>query len=290
MERLWRSRLVDLETLRTLGLSLLPGLFWIVYLRSLSGGRVPPWWQWLIALAAGWVSAQLTLYTSEALQVDRLNAVPYIGLLVYFVLGVGLVEEGAKALCAVVGLKLFRFADEPVFALQLSGGVALGFATTENMLYAQNFGESVLVGRFVSSTLAHVLFGSVWGFALGVRWTRDKSSQRLERKTPWFSFVGLLGLSAVSHGLFDWFLVTDRAAFAILTMVVLWVGFREAVVGAYLRQEYQRELPFETSPCPHCSVLTRAEGRFCSFCGNSLLEDGEQSATVEENLTGSEAS
>ena len=74
--------MVDLETLRTVGLSLLPGLFWIVYLRSLSGGRVPPWWQWLIALAAGWASAELTLYVSETLQVDRLNAVPHVGLLV----------------------------------------------------------------------------------------------------------------------------------------------------------------------------------------------------------------
>ena len=282
--------MVELDTLRTVLLSLLPGLFWIVYLRSLSGGRVPPWWQWLVALLAGWASTELTLYLSEALAVDRLRAVPYIGLLVYFVVGVGLVEEGAKALCAILGLKLFKFANEPVFALQLSGGVALGFATTENILYAQNFGDSVLVGRFVSSTLAHVLFSSVWGFALGVRWARVKGAQKLERKTPWLSFVGLLLLSAVSHGLFDWFLVTDRAVFAILTMVVLWLGFREAVVGAYLRQEYQRELPFETKPCPHCSVLTRAEGRFCSFCGNSLLEDGVGSDSPEETVSGAELS
>ena len=280
--------MVDLETLRTVGLSLLPGLFWIVYLRSLSGGRVPPWWQWLITLAAGWASAELTLYVSETLKVDRLNAVPHVGLLVYFVLGVGLVEEGAKALCAVLGLKLFRFADEPVFALQLSGGVALGFATTENVLYAQNFGDAVLVARFVSSTLAHVLFGSVWGFALGVRWARSKRNQQLEKKTPWLSFVGLLGLSAVSHGLFDWFLVTGRTVFAILTMVVLWVGFREAVVGAYLRQEYQRELPFETTPCPHCTVLTRVEGNYCSFCGECISQGVEVEDASEELVLTSE--
>lgn len=271
----------DLDTVRTILLSLLPGLFWIVYLRSLSGGRVPPWWHWLIAVLAGWASTELTLFVSALVGVDRLNAVPYIGLLVFYVVGVGLVEEGSKALCAILSLKTFRFADEPLIALQLSGGVALGFATAENILYAHRFGDSVLLGRFVFSTLGHVLFASVWGFALGIRWTRDGQTGAMKRKTPWLSFLGLLVFSALAHGLFDWFLVTNRPAFAILTLVVLWVGFREAALGAYLRQEYQRDLPYDTAPCPHCSVLTRAEGAYCSFCGESLIEQDETQVSDE---------
>lgn len=244
----------------TFFLSMLPGVFWIVYLRSLSGGRTSPWWHWVLALAGGWLSTLLTLYLSEVFSVEALQLVPYVGWFLFFVLGVGLVEEGCKAFFAALFLKLAGLGKHPLFTLQLSCGVALGFATTENLLYARSFGDHVLVGRFVFSTLAHLLFASVWGFALGER----------SGRTPWRSFVFLLMVSAFCHGLFDWFLITDRAVLAVLTLAVMWFGFREAALGAYLRQLYRRTPPFEMKKCAHCSVLTRGEGSYCSFCGEAL--------------------
>ncbi|MFA7483015.1 MAG: PrsW family glutamic-type intramembrane protease [Vulcanimicrobiota bacterium] len=246
-----------LSQLQTFLLSLLPGIFWITYLRSLSAGRSPAWWKWAIALVAGWASTELTLWLSGVLKVDALQGVPYLGLLIYFVVGVGLVEEAAKALCALVALKWPGLLPQPLTALQLSGGVALGFATVENMLYAQNYGDTVLVFRFVLATLGHLLFSALWGFALG-----RGSSPKM--------FFGMLLLSAGAHGLYDWFLVTGRPVLAVLVLVVLWAGFREAVVGAYLKQEYQRALPFELEACSSCRVLTRADGNYCSFCGSPL--------------------
>lgn len=242
----------DWSQARTFLLSLLPGLFWITYLRSLSAGRVSAWWKWVVALAAGWASAQLTLFLSEALGVDALQGLPKIGLIVFFVVGVGLVEEGAKAVCAVVALRVPGLAQRPLSALQLSCGVALGFATTENILYAQTYGDTVIVFRFVLATLGHLLFSSLWGFALGSRVTL---------------FLSMVLLSALTHGLYDWFLITERPVLAILLLVVMWSGFRETALGAYLKQEYQRDLPFELEKCASCQVLTRADGRYCSFCG-----------------------
>lgn len=269
----------ELAALRTLVLSLLPGLFWLVYLRSLSGGRGPKVWHWLIALLAGWASTGVTLWVSDALVVERLQSVPYIGgPLLYFLLGVGLVEEGSKAICALVALKLPGLSNRPMLTLQLCGGVALGFATAENLLYAGKFGSAVLVGRFVSATLAHVLFSSVWGFALGGMEKTDAAGV-LRYHTRWKTFAFWLLIGAGGHGLFDWFLLTDRPVLAMLSMLILWFGFREAVVGAYVHQEYQRNLPFEVMPCPHCGVLTRSKALFCSFCGESFraaeVESGE---------------
>jgi protease PrsW len=255
---------------RTFFLSLLPGIFWITYLRSLSGGRVSAWWKWVVALIAGWASAELTVAASTAMGVDVLRAIPHIGLLVFFVVGVGLVEEAAKAFCAVVALKLPGFADQPLTALQLSCGVALGFATTENLLYAQSYGDTVLVFRFVLATLGHLLFSSLWGFALGAQATVSLKTGEKTKKTPWRLFVSMLLLSALAHGLYDWFLISERPAFAVLLLIVLWVGFRETAVSAYLSQEYQRELPFDVKPCAKCSVLTRATGNYCSYCGAAL--------------------
>jgi RsiW-degrading membrane proteinase PrsW (M82 family) len=261
--------LFDWGHARTFFLSLLPGIFWITYLRSLSGGRVSAWWKWVVALAAGWASTELTLAVSDGLGVDVLRHIPQVGMLVFFVIGVGLVEEGAKALCAVVALKLPGFADRPLTALQLSCGVALGFATTENLIYAQNYGDTVIVFRFVLATLGHIMFSSLWGFALGTQNTISLKSGERKSKTPWKLFVGMLLLSALTHGLYDWFLVSGRPAFAVLLLIIMWAGFKETVLGAYLNQEYQRELPFEVVPCTKCTVLTRAEGKYCSFCGES---------------------
>ena len=255
---------------RTFVLSLLPGIFWITYLRSLSAGRVSAWWKWLIALAAGCASAELTLLGSRALGVEVLQMVPHLGLLLFYVFGVGLVEEGAKAFCAVVALKVPGLADRPLSALQLSCGVALGFATTENILYAQTYGDAVILFRFVLATLGHLLFSSLWGFALGAQTSVCLRTGEKTSKTPWKFFFGMLLLSALTHGLYDWFLSTQRPVLAILLLVVMWSGFREAALGAYLKQEYRRELPFELRKCPGCEVLTRADGSYCSFCGERL--------------------
>lgn len=252
---------------QTFLLSLLPGVFWLTYLRSLSGGRIPSWWKWALAVLAGWASARLTLLVSEVAGVSELQSIPHFGSLLYFVFGVGLVEEACKAFCALVSLKVPRLMEQPLTALQLSCGVCLGFATTENLQYAMIFGDSVLLGRFVFSTLGHVLFGSLWGFALGARRTSQGT------KTAWGSFFGFLLLSALSHGLYDWFLMTQRPMLAMITLVVLWMGFREATLEGFLHQEYQRELPYQTARCSHCAVLTRADGEYCCFCGGHRGDD-----------------
>ena len=274
----------DFETLRTVLLSLLPGLFWVVYLRSLSRGRTSPWWHWVVALTAGWLSTELTLFLSDYFGVQRLQYVPHLGSLLYFVFGVGLVEEASKALCAVLCLKFPGFCKQPLLGLQLCGGVALGFATAENILYAQSFGDSVLVGRFVFSTLGHVLFASVWGFALGSQTVLSGDSY--EQKTSWWKFFMFLLLSALGHGLFDWFLISGRPILAIITLVVLWFGFREAVLGAFLRQEYQRQQPLKLVRCSECAVLTREDGRYCSFCGSLRAEPSVSDSIFEDGPSG----
>lgn len=267
----------EVAVVRAALLSLLPGLFWLIYLRSLSPRqRVSPW-LWFWALGLGWASTELTLWLSRVLQVDALQALPILPLLIYFVFGVGLVEEVAKALCAFLGLGLPGWAKDPLLSLQLCGAVALGFATTENVRYVLAFGEGVLVGRFVFSTLGHVLFSSLWGFALA---SYDRRGERLRRR--WGVVLGSLWLSGAAHGFYNWFASTDRMVLAVLTLAIFWFGFRQATLEAFLRQEYERELPYECRACPVCSVLTRADGRFCTFCGGALESEATSSSPPGE--------
>lgn len=250
--------MIEPALLRAVLLSLLPGLFWLAYLRSLSRRRGIAPWLWLWSLGLGWLSTELTMALSRGLGVERLQAVPVLGMLVYFLFGVGLVEEFAKGFCALAGIAVPRLGRDPLVTLQLSGAVALGFATTENVRYVLSYGEGVLVGRFLFATLGHVLFAAVWGVAMGAR---DGERPR------WGLLLGSLLLSSLAHGLYDWFLMTDRMVLAVLTLAVLWFGFRQATLEAFLRQEYERELPYGSRQCSRCGVLTRDEGTFCSFCG-----------------------
>ena len=245
-------------------LSLLPGLFWMAYLRSLSRERKGGILLWIWAFVLGGASTQLTLFLSPLLGVDALKWIPYVGSLFFFVFGVGLVEEFCKSACAIVGLALPGSMKDPLVALQLTGGVALGFATVENVIYALNYGEGVLVGRALLSTLGHVLMSAVWGFSLGFL---KESGGRL-------GYLKFLFLSALAHGLYDWFLSSNRPVLAILVLCLLWFGFREATLEAFLRQEYERELPYETRTCESCRVLTRADGAYCSLCG--CAEDSDE--------------
>ncbi len=255
--------MIEEGLLRACLLSLVPGIFWLVYLRSLSREQRIPAVFWIYAVLLGWASTQLTLWLSGFLGVDRLMSLSVAPMLIYFVFGVGMVEEGSKALCTVLGLGAIDRARNPLVSLQLSGAVALGFATTENVLYVSQYGEGVLVARFLFSTLGHVLFSSLWGFALGSRGVGLAGGA----KRSWSLFLWCLILSGVAHGLYDWLLLTGRMALASVTLILLWMGFRQATLEAYFRQEYERELPYETVECPHCKVLTRAKVSYCTFCG-----------------------
>ena len=261
--------MVEAGFLRACLLSLVPGMFWLVYLRSLSREQRIPAGLWLFALFLGWLSTKLTVWLSLFLEVDRLMTLPLVPMLLYFVFGVGMVEEGAKAICAVLGLGAIDRARNPLVSLQLSGAVALGFATTENVLYVSQYGESVLVVRFLFATLGHVLFSSVWGFALGAR----GAGLQGKAQRSWGLFFLSLLFSGVAHGLYDWLLLTDRAALAAATLVLLWMGFRQATLEAYFRQEYEREIPYDTHECPRCKVLTRAGVPYCTFCGERIEAD-----------------
>lgn len=267
----WLEHVLQPAVIRAVLLSMLPGLFWLVYLRSLSRRGGIPAWLWLWALMLGWASTELTLFVSRNLGVQRLMDAPILPMLVYFLFGVGLVEETAKAACAFLGLSAPRLAEDPLTTLQLSGAVALGFATAENVQYVLNYGETVLVGRFIFSTLGHVLFCSVWGFAMGAREGAEGQKRR-----RWGLLLGSLLWASLAHGLYDWFLMTDRMGLAVLTLAILWFGFRQATLEAFLRQEYERVLPYQSRECPACTVLTRAEGTYCSVCGaemESLKQD-----------------
>jgi RsiW-degrading membrane proteinase PrsW (M82 family) len=79
---------------------------------------------------------------------------------------VGLPEEGAKALGAILALLPFWRRATPPAAFQAALVVAVGFAIVENVGYASAFGEHAMLmafGRGFLATLTHTLLAMIFG-------------------------------------------------------------------------------------------------------------------------------
>ncbi len=105
---------------------------------------------------------------------------------------VGIVEEAAKFLAVYLYVYRKSEFDEVMDGIVYSAAASLGFASLENLLYIYSFGPEVMILRAVISTLAHVLFGSFWGYGLGLKKMQGKNAVA----------AGLI-LAMAAHGIFD---------------------------------------------------------------------------------------
>jgi RsiW-degrading membrane proteinase PrsW (M82 family) len=139
---------------------------------------------------------------------------------------VALVEEAMKLLPFLLCIYWRREFDEPMDGIVYAVAGALGFATVENVLYANAYGESVIVYRAFTSTLAHVAFSGLWGYAFGVR----------RRRAPAFA------ASVALHGAYDLLLSPGPphllALLALLPalLFLLWLASRAALLASPYRR------------------------------------------------------
>ena len=174
---------------------------------------------------------------------------------------VGPVEEACKF--AAVRLKPYRslYFDEPIDGLVYAAAASLGFASLENLVYVLEFGPEVMIGRAPLSTVAHLVFGSIWGYSLGVHQASGYRRSML--------VVTSLVLAACVHAIFN---ILAFAPFPLpLGGVVLAIGGAIWVFGRFKWGQrispfrYRRNYP--EIACPSCGQLIRVMSRFCRFCG-----------------------
>jgi RsiW-degrading membrane proteinase PrsW (M82 family) len=120
--------------------------------------------------------------------------------LVVFSVVVGVSEEGAKFLGAWSLAGHHREFDEPVDGIVYGVASALGFAAVENVKYfaVGRLTATIITARTFTSVPAHMFFGAIWGYALGQRLIKKRTSVLL-----------FLGYAALAHGAFDTFLSID---------------------------------------------------------------------------------
>ena len=175
---------------------------------------------------------------------------------------VGPVEETCKFLA--VRLRAYRspYFDEPGDALVYSTAASLGFASLENLFYILQFGPAVMIGRAPLSTAAHVVFGAVWGYALG-------EQVRTGRNRPWQTLAGIAG-GAIAHAFFN-IAVFASVPFAVFLVLsgISWTVARFAWARRSSPFRFRRNYP--QIECPNCGGQITVLSHYCRFCGVPVL-------------------
>ncbi len=244
-------------------LALSPGLFWIWFFVRKDIYRPEP--RRLIALTfflgmvstipAGIITA---MFVDDSLLTGNANLAS-VAMSMLFV--VGPVEEISKFLAVRLLAYKSLYFDEPGDGLVYSSAASLGFASLENLGYIIAFGPAVIIGRAPLSTLAHVIFGTFWGRALGLR------AQRSGSGLP--SIVFGIALAAAAHGLFN--VAVFSAPVAAIAMVIIgafWTVRQFNWAQRVSPFRYKRN--FAKVVCSSCGQHVSAISQFCRFCGVSV--------------------
>ncbi|MBI4220301.1 MAG: PrsW family intramembrane metalloprotease [Chloroflexi bacterium] len=244
-------------------ISFAPGVFWLWYFARWTAYRPNP--RRLIALTfvLGMISALPAALIEGVilrdLDVEQRSAGVFLAL--FFV--VGPVEEIAKFLAVRLWAYRSPYFDEPMDGLIFAAAASLGFASLENLFYAFTQGAGVILVRGPISTLAHVVFGGMWGLALGMS----------KHSTPTGKFIVILGLAAAAllHGAFDAALLggyTAPLALGLFAVGAAWLLSRFEWARRVSPFRYRRNVPL--AECPGCGSLVRVTSRYCRFCGNAV--------------------
>ena len=233
-----------------------PGLFWLWFFLRQDVYRPEP--RRLIALtfALGCLSTipAGAINTTFLGDLDPEQITDIAGFAAAMLLVIGPVEEFCKF--AVVRLKPYRslYFDEPMDGLVYAAAASLGFASLENLFYVFQFGPEVMIVRAPLSTVAHLVFGSIWGYALGVHGTSG------------YTKAGMVAASLL--------LAFPLGALALVIGGGIWT-FRRFKWGRRVSPfRYRRNYP--QVECRACDRLIRVTSQYCRFCGATAVVESRQ--------------
>ena len=244
------------------GLSFIPGFFWLWFYIRLNKVRPSPkrWVALTFLLGMLW-SVPAGIINTATLPDDLLTGtVAMSTFAVSMLLVVGPLEETCKFLAVRLGAYRSSYFTEPVDGLVYSTAAALGFASLENVGYVLQFGPEVLLARGPLTTVAHLVFASLWGYGLSVH-------QRSDRKRPWF-VAATLASAALLHAAFN--IASFSITYSWISMLIVLAGG----IWAYRRFEWgQRISPlrfrrnYPLIECPNCTHQIRMLSTYCLNCG-----------------------
>lgn len=187
----------------------LAGVCWLLFLlqgAEVRGQRDPRLWLMLAGIALGGTSVWPTHFFSMWLE-RRLGleeTIDLVGGVRFFVIGVGLPEEGAKLLCFAPLVPLLLLVRGDLIAMMTAACVGLGFAIVENINYFHHSVGTDAMGRYLTANPMHLTLTGSAGLSF-YRAIRDPKG--------WGPHAVLVfGLVVVAHGLYDAAIVVPALA------------------------------------------------------------------------------
>lgn len=179
---------------------------WAVYLRRLDIYEPEKWIHIIVVFIIGCLTTFLVFPISDFIKNDlgfRLNG-DWTNDFLYCTITIGMVEEFVKLIPLLIILRFKRIVNEPFDYLFYASVSALGFAFIENVLYIERSNFTAINARLVMSTVAHMTFSSVIGYAF-MKMSYTKSSKK------WIFIFGGFLLAATMHGFYDFWLINPTA-------------------------------------------------------------------------------
>ncbi len=147
--------------------------------------------------------------------------------ILFYIFGVGLIEEFCKAVPVLIVLLVLKKIKEPVELFIYAAVSALGFACLENTGYFSRVAMGLIMGRAMIAVVIHICLTCLAVY--GIFYSRFRA-----KGLGWLYIPAFFGTAMVVHGLYDFF-ITSSLGFSILSTVLLvfmMLAFRNMVESA----------------------------------------------------------
>lgn len=158
------------------------------------------------------------------------------GLIAYSILAIGGIEESAKLLPFLMVVLRFKAFDEPLDGIIYAAFIALGFAFVENIQYLQYVAGLEMVGRGFASPVVHIMFASVWGYYIGLKFLQQQSLALV--------VLQYLALTALFHGIYDFIVIAlplSALPLSALLILAIWLWRMHLIRELHRRSSESRE-------------------------------------------------
>jgi len=177
-------------------------------------------WRWarpMPALMAGVCSVwpTLTILAYQEYVQGMTSEAPFPHDLLYYLIGVGLREEGCKLALFALFLPWLLWRQKPGLALLTGAFVGLGFSLHENIGYYQDFGGTIAWLRFLSANFLHISLTGICAHSL-YNMLRTRFARAEE-------FIFTFAAAVAAHGGYDWLAtgkLGDNGWLSIIVLVV----------------------------------------------------------------------
>ncbi|HET7559664.1 MAG TPA: PrsW family glutamic-type intramembrane protease [Limnochordia bacterium] len=212
-------------------IAFVPGVFWVWFFNRKDRYEKEPLSLLIRTFIYGMLSVIPAGFYESLFRTSLAGPTPPLERFTTALLVVGVGEELAKFGAFWLATRNREAFNEPMDGIVYAVTAALGFASVENLLYAQTFGLSVAPTRAVVTMLAHASFTGLVGYAAGMVHMGRRPVARL-----WTA----LATAALFHALYDFFVMARGVSpyFALFGVFVLYRFLAMKIAAA------QAESPF----------------------------------------------